>query len=72
MMGLRQASPRTKAGMKWLEKAGIRKKGGQVAPKGLHCACAFYCGLSMVVCSSINFIISCFVLSVIIIIISFV
>lgn len=64
MMGIRQASPRTKAGAKWLSKIASRK-GGQVAPKGLHCACAFYCGLSMVVCSSINFIISCFVLSVI-------
>lgn len=42
MMGLRQASPRTKAGAKWLSKV---KKGPKVAPKGLHCACAFYCGL---------------------------
>lgn len=46
MMGIRQASPRTKAGAKWLSKV----KKSQVAPKqGLHCACAFYCGL--LVCS---------------------
>lgn len=37
MLGVRQASPRTKAGAKWLSKV----KKGQVAPKGLHRACAF-------------------------------
>lgn len=37
MMGGRQSSPRTKAGSKWLSKV----KKGQVAPKGLHSACAF-------------------------------
>lgn len=38
MMGIRQASPRTKAGAKWLSKV----KKGQVAPKGLHIAHGFF------------------------------